>query len=181
LSKHSSGAHLGSALLGPTDPPPLPHIPRKRLLEIALTGLGRAGARDAAAPIRRALASPASELRACAIAALGEIDPVAFKADLLAALDDRSIWVLEEAAAALLRGHVDCSRELGSEYRAVLRVYLDGLRENWEAIVRLGPVALPVLFRLANGELHDVEWGAKRTLRRMLGPWIPTLPPAGPG
>jgi hypothetical protein len=179
LSSRAFPAYLRTALLGPSDPPPLAHGPRNRLLEIALAGLGRAGAPEAAAPLRRALTSPASRVRAWAIAALAQVDPLAFKVDMLAALDDRSAWVVHEAASALLAGDVDCGHELGTGYRAILQAYVDGVRGNWDAVVRLGPAALPVLFRLAKNELHDVNWGARVTLREMLAPWVPAPPSSG--
>ena len=184
LSPRAAPAYPRSALLGSADPPPLPHYPRKHLLEVALAGLGRAGGPEATASLRRAFASPDSHVRTWAVVALGQVEPAASRVDLLAALGDGSAWVVREAAAALLRGHVDCGRELGSGYRALLQAYVDGARENWEAVARVGPAAIPVLFRLAENELHDVSRGAKVVLRRMLSPWVPALldlgPPHGP-
>ena len=180
LSPRAAPAHQRSALLGPGEPPPLPHFPRKHLLAVALAGLGRAGGPEAPALLRHALTSPDARIRTWAVAALGEAEPGAFKADLLAALGDRSAWVVQAAAAALLRGEVNCGREMGPGYRTLLRAYVNGANQNWEAVARVGPPALPVLFRLAQNELHDVQWGAKAVLRRMLSPWVPTLPDPGP-
>lgn len=174
LSPRALGAHARSALLGPADPSPLAHFPRKHLLEIALAGLDRAG-REGVALLRRALTSPDANIRAGAVAALGRRAAAAHKPDLLAALADRSPLVLREAADALLRDAVDCSRELGPRYASLLQAYADGAREKWEAVTPLGPLALPVLFQLAKGDLYDVTWGATLVLREMLPAWVPPL------
>jgi hypothetical protein len=174
LSPHALAAHARSALLGPGDPAPLAHFPRKHLLEIALAGIERAG-REEVALLRHAFTSPDANIRAGVVAALGRRAPGAHKPDLLAALADRSPLVLREAADALLRGAVDCSRELGPRYAGLLQAYVDGAREKWEAVTQLGPLALPVLFQLAKCDLYDVTWGATLVLREMLPTWVPPL------
>jgi hypothetical protein len=174
LSPRAAAAHARSGFLGPSDPPPLPHFPRKHLLEIVLAALGRSDP-WAAAPLRRALTSPAAHVRTWAVAALGRVAPATHKAELLVALDDRSALIVREAANALLQGAVDCSHELGPRHAALLQAYVDGAQEDWEAVERIGALALPVLFRLAKGERHDVAWGATRVLRRMLPAWVPPL------
>jgi hypothetical protein len=174
LSPHALSAHARSALLGPTDPPPLPHWLRKRLLEIAVAGLERS-CPEGVTLLRRAFTSPDANIRAGVAAALGRGAPAAQKADLLAALKDRSPIVVREAADALLRGAVDCSRELGTRYASLLQAYADGTREQWEIVAQLGPHALPVLFHLAKCDLHDVAWGATLVLREMLPTWVPPL------
>src|SRR5262249_29082196 len=107
LSPRALPAHSRVARLGPDDPPPVPHFPRKALLEVAIAGLGRSGGEDAVPTLRRALASPESAVRAWAICALGERDPVGHKADLLRALKDRWPSVVREAARILLKSDVD--------------------------------------------------------------------------
>ena len=82
---------------------------------------------------------------------------------------------MREAAAALLRGEVDCGRELGSGYRILLQAYVDGASQNWDAVTRVGPSALPVLFQLGRSEHFDVLWGARLALRPMLSRWVPGL------
>ena len=174
LSPHAFAAHARSALLGPSDPPPLPHLLRKHLLEIALAGLERSGP-EGVVLLRRAFTSPDVRIRACAVAALGRRAPGVHKPDLLAALEDGSPHVLREAADALLREAVDCSRELGPSYSSLLQAYADGARAKWEAVAQIGPLALPALFRLAKSDLYDVSWGATLVLRRMLPTWVPSL------
>jgi hypothetical protein len=172
LSRRAGVAHSASALLRDGDPLPLPHRPRKSMLELALTGLGRFGdARDVGA-LRRALASPDPEVRTWAITALGRVGPADAKVELLAALQDRWPAVWREAAQALLQGGVDCSRELGSQYRDLLQAYIDIDRQNWEAVARLGPAVLPALFKAAKCDIHDLKDGAKALARKMLSPLV---------
>jgi hypothetical protein len=176
LSPRSAAAHAGSALLRDGDPPPLPHRPRKHLLELALPGLGRAGAAGALAPLRRAMQSKDADVRTWAATALGGVVPAAAaKADLLAALEDRFASVVREAADALLRAGLDCSRELGPRYRERLQIEADIARQDWDAVAKAGPAALPALFRAAAGDYHDVRTGAKRLLRGALAPFVPRL------
>ena len=139
-----------------------------------MAALERAG-REEVALLRRAFASPDANIRAGAVAALGQRVPGAHKPDLLAALTDRSPLVLREAADALLRGAVDCSRELGPRYASLLQAYADGASEKWETVRQLGPLALPVLFQLAKCDLYDVMWGATLVLQEMLPTWVPPL------
>ena len=179
LSAGAVRAHMRSGLLGPDDAPPLPHALRKHLLEVALAGLGSSGTSQAVAPLRRAATSPDAPVRAWAVAALGRLDPAAHKPALLAALADPSPIVVREAADALLRGDVDCRWELGARSRDLIEAYADGARENWEAVARVGPPALPALFHLARSNLHDVQWGAKGLLRRVLAPWVPVSQEGG--
>jgi hypothetical protein len=175
LSPHALPAHARSALLGADDPPAVPHFPRRAFLEIAMRGLGRSGLSDAVPMLGRALKSPDSAVRGWAIAALGELDPVGQKAELIRTLEDRWPGVVRESATALLRANVDCARELGSGFRTLLQAYVDGASQNWEAVTRLGLPALPVLMRLAKTESFDVHWGAREALRPMLSPWVPGL------
>ena len=172
LSETARVAHSASALLGDGDPPPLPHRPRKSLLELALSGLGHYGDTRDVVTLRRVLISPDPEVRTWAITALGRIAPSGAKVELLAALQDWWPAVTREAAQALLRGAVDCSRELGSQYRDLLQAYLDIDKQNWEAVERLGPVVLPALFKAADSHIHDVSHGAKMLIRKMLSPIV---------
>jgi hypothetical protein len=158
FSVAGDAAHALSALLGDDDSPPLPHRPRKTLLEVALRGLGRAGGAGSVAPLRRALTSPDSDVRTWAVAALGRLDPpLPQKTDLLVALADRSATVVREAADALLRARVDCSHELGPRYRELIQAHADAVRQHWDAVARVGPAALPVLFRAAESEIDGSE------------------------
>jgi hypothetical protein len=175
MSPRALPAHSRDGLLGPNDPPPVPHFPRRTWLDVAMTSLGRSGDPGASTTLRPALASADGTARAWAVGALGQLDPIGSKADLLRALGDRWPAVVREAAAALLRGDVDCSRELGSGYPQLLQAYVDGVSENWDAVREVGPPVLPVLIRLAKTEVLDVQWGATETLRRMLSAWVPGL------
>ncbi len=172
LSPTAAPVHSQSALLREGDPPPLPHRPRKSLLEVALTGLGRGGDARDLAPIRLASKSLDPEVRTWAIAALGRILPFDAKAELLAALQDRWPRVSREAAQALVAAGVDCRRELGSRYRDLLQAYVDIDKQDWEAVARLGPLVLPALFKAAESDVHDVKHGAKELLRKMLSPFV---------
>ena len=184
LSPHAAPEHSRTALLRDGDPPPLPHQPRKPLLELALAGLGRFGdARDARA-VRLASKSPDAYVRTSAFAALGRIAPREAKAELIAALQDRWPGVMREASQALLRAEIDCSRELGAHYRELLQGYIDIDKQNWDAVAALRPKVLPALSHAANSDLHDVKDGAKKLLARILTPFVPGrgargLPSAG--
>jgi HEAT repeat protein len=179
LSPRSCAPYSESALLREGDPPPLPHRPRKSLLELALPGLGGCGGAEVVAPLHRALASPDADVRTWAAVALGRVVPAeAGKGDLLAALEDRSPAVVREAADALLRERVDCSRELGARYRDVLQANADIARQNWDAVARAGPAALPALFKAAESEVHDVREGARTLLRTMLLPFLREVRPS---
>ena len=176
LSPRARAPYAESALLREGDPPPVPHRPRKSLLEVALPGLGRCGGAEVVVPLRRALASPDADVRMWAAVALGRVVPVeASKADLLAALQDRSPQVVREAADALLRESVDCSRELGARYRDLLQAHADIVRHNWDAVAEIGPAALPALFKAGECEVQDVSDGAKTLIRKMLSPFVPEL------
>ena len=175
LSFHALPAHARSGLLRADDPPPVPHFPRRALLQIAVGGLERSRESDAVPMLRRALASPDAAIRAWAIAALGQLDPIGQKAELIRRLEDPWPAVVRESATALLRGDVDCGRELGAGYRTLLQAYVDGASENWDAVTRLGTRALPVLMRLVKTKHFDVHWGARKAIRPMLSRWVPGL------
>jgi hypothetical protein len=174
LSSSAAPEHSRTALLRDGDPPPLPHQPRKPLLELALAGLGRFGdARDATAA-RLASKSPDAYVRTWAFAALGRIAPHEAKVELIAALQDRWPGVMREASQALLRAEIDCSRELGAHYPELLQGYIDIDKQNWDAVAALGPKVIPALSQAANSDLHDVKDGAKKLLARILTPFVPT-------
>jgi hypothetical protein len=175
LSPQALPAHSRSALLAADDPAPVPHFPRRVLLEIGLAGLGRSGFLGAGPTLRRVLASPDGAVRAWAAAALGQLDPIGNKAELIPTLEDLEPRIVRESASALLRSGVDCSRELGSGYRTLLQAYVDGTSENWEALTCVGPSVLPVLMQLAKSASFDVRCGAREALRPMLSPWVPGL------
>ena len=172
LSPRATLDHSRTALLRDEDPPPLPHQPRKPLLEPALAGLGRFGdARDVRAA-RLASKSPDAYVRTWAFAALGRLAPLGAKEELLAGLKDRWPGVMREASQALLRAEIDCSRELGPHYRELLQAYIDIDKQNWDAVAALGPKVLPALSHAANSDLHDVKDGAKKLLAGMLSPFV---------
>lgn len=178
LSPRSHAPYPASGLLREDDPAPLPGRPRKTVLGLALHGLGEAGGARAAVLLRRAVATPDYELRAVTIAAVGRIRPLgAVKSDLLAALGDREPLVQREAADALLAGGADCSRELGARYRQQLRAYSEIARQNWGVVWRLGPAALPALFRATESHHHVTRREARSMLRRMLPSYVPGLFP----
>src|SRR2546423_9488078 len=133
-----------SGLLARDDRPPLPHQPRKALLAQALAGLGRSDRAEAVTLLRRALMSPDPDVRTWAVAVLGRVRAAeTVKPELLAALEDPEPAVVREAADALLRRGLDCGRELGARYRDQLSVYAALTRYDWDAVERVGPVALP--------------------------------------
>jgi hypothetical protein len=172
LSEGARAASSTSALLGEGEPPPLPHCPRKSLLELALTAIGRFGDSSDAHGLRRALKSPAGEVRTWAISALGRIAPSNAKVEMLEGLQDRWPAVSREAAQALLVGGVDCRRELGPHYSDLLQAYTDIEKLDWNAVARRGTIALPALFKAADSDVYDVKHGAKRLLREMLTPFL---------
>jgi hypothetical protein len=181
LSPRSRAAYTTSALLAVDAPPPVPHRPRKGLLEVALGGLGRLQDVEAALPpLRRALTSPDPDVRTWAIAALGRAGGLAVKPDLLAALQDRWPPVVRQASEALLRADVDCTRELGPRYRELLEAEVDIARQDWRAVATQGPLVLPALFRAARSDDHDVRAGAKVLLREMLAEFVPHLTAPAP-
>ena len=119
----------------------------------------RSGSPDAAPTLRRALASPDSTVRRWAIAALGRLDPIGNKADLIRALGDpgprscaspptRCSEATSTAAVSWDPGTGPSSRPTWTERS-----------ENWDAVTRVGPSALPVLFQPGEG----------RALRRAVG------------
>jgi HEAT repeat protein len=124
--------------------------------------------------VQRAAGSPDPEVRRWALAALAETgSPAAHKDALLGALDDPEPAVVRAAAEALLRPGIDCARELGPGSRALLQAHVDAVRQDWEAVARIGPAALPALFRASRSDAKGVREGAKRTLRRLLAPYVP--------
>src|SRR5262249_35940309 len=87
LSPRAQSAHSAVGLLRAGDPPPLPHRPRKLLLELALMGLGRSADKEAVAILERTLHSVDNDVRTWATVALGR-NAAAVKATLLAKLKD---------------------------------------------------------------------------------------------
>lgn len=160
----------GRERLGPDDPPPLPHPPRKALLLSALPGLARVEARTALPLLARALRSQDHEVRRAAVAALGAMEPCEeVTAYLLRALRDRAVTVRARAATALEVARVDLGRALGPSYRSVLEAHRAVLRQDWATIRRLGPSALPVLALAMDDEHHvirrEARWVARELLR----------------
>jgi hypothetical protein len=169
LSPRAGADYAGSGLLGVSDPPPLPHRPRKTLLGVALRGLGRPGGPASTALLRRALGSEDEDLRTVAVSALGEVGPLdAVTADLVAALGDRRPIVARAAAEALLRRGADCTWELGAGYRDQLRAYVDIASQRWAAVQALGAPALPALFRAADSQDAVIRREARWVVRRVL-------------
>jgi hypothetical protein len=176
LSPRSRARYAESELLGPGQTPPLPHRPRKTLLELALDSLGRAGSAESVTLLRRALASPDHDVRAWAVAGLGRAPSLeVVKPDLLAALEDREPSVVREAADALLRGNVDCRDALGSRYRERIEAHAEVARQHWAAVARLGAAAFPALFRAAESDNDVIRREARWTLARTLRLHIPHL------
>jgi HEAT repeat protein len=155
----------------------LPHGPRKALFELALAGLGRAGGAEAVALLERALQSPDSDVRTWAVVSLGRCQSDARKAPLLRALEDAWPVVVRDAATALLREGLDCSRELGPRYREQLQLQVDIARGEWEAVGQVGAAALPALFRASRSTSAVVAEEASTALRQLLASYVPQLPP----
>jgi HEAT repeat protein/ADP-heptose:LPS heptosyltransferase len=175
LSPRTRARYCDTALLREGDPPPLPHQPRKILLELAMPALGRCGSAATVEALSRSLASPDAGVRTWAVIALGRVRPAVGKAHLITSLRDRSPAVVREAADALLREEVDCGRELGPRYREVLQAHAEIVRLKWDAVAAIGPPAIPALFHAAGSEVFDVSHGAKVLLARMLTPFVPRL------
>ena len=176
LSPLARAAHLKSGLLAEASPCALAHSPRKILLELALGGLGRFGRDDVLGLLSQAMTSLDPQVRTWAAAALRRFEsPAAVKKDLIAALKDRWPTVLKEAAEALLESGIDCSYELGAGYKQILQAHKDIAAQNWEAVARMGPAALPALFQASQSEVYDISYGAKRLSAEMVGPFVPVL------
>jgi hypothetical protein len=88
---------------------------------------------------------------------------------------------VREAATALLRQRIDCSRELGPRYGDILQAHVDIIDGRWDAVGQVGPEALPALFRAARSGAYVLAQGARTLLRQMLPPLVPTLTRALPG
>lgn len=176
LSPCCRARYAESELLGPGEAPPLPHRPRKTLVELALDSLGRVGDARCVTLLRRALASADHEVRAWAVAGLGQAPSMeAVKADLLAALEDREPSVVREAADALLRRQVDCRYALGSRYREHIQAHAAIARQHWLSVARLGGAALPALVRAAESDNDVIRREARTTLARRLARTSPSL------
>src|SRR5262249_21776650 len=148
--------YMTADLLGPEQPPPFPHRPRKTLLELGLDSLGRTGTPESVTLLRRARFSPDHDVRARAVAGLGRARSLdAVKADLLSALEDREPSVVREAADALLRGCVDCRDAFGPGFHEHLQAHAAIVRQHWSEVVQLGAAALPALFRATESD-NDV-------------------------
>jgi hypothetical protein len=162
-----------SDVLGEANAPPLPHRPRKALLEIVLSELGNLDPSVAAGPLRQALTSPDPDVRAWAIMALGRLMPAAaHKPDLVAGLNDVCSRVVVGAAQALMGGEVDCAHELGPRYREMLQAHIDIGRQNWEAVSSVGPRVLPALMLATRSDAPAVRAGAKRLLLQLIAPFV---------
>ncbi|HXJ77995.1 MAG TPA: HEAT repeat domain-containing protein [Candidatus Methylomirabilis sp.] len=181
LSPGACAAHSDVGLLREGDPPPLPHQPRRSLFELALGGLGRLDHGDTLRPFRLALRSSDSAVRTWAIGALGTRASPASRFTLLAALEDSSPTVMRAAAHALLRGGVDCSRELGPRYREYLQAHIDIVNGEWDSVIRVGLIALPLLFRAAHSGSYVLSHDARATLRAVLPRYAPGLSSKIPG
>src|SRR5208337_783007 len=129
------------------------------------SGLRDPGDADAVAALRRALPSSEKDVRVWAVAALGRIAPATAKRDLLAALEDRAPTVVRAAAEGLLRGNVDCGRELGPRYRELLQIQLDIVDQNWDVVTAAGAAAFPALFRAAKCESYVLASQARAVMR----------------
>lgn len=180
LSDRSAAVYEHEDLLTPDGAPPLPHKPRKNLLLLALPALGSFHDREdqTAALLVRARSSLDPDVRTAATKALGALQPVARrKRELLAALEDPWPAVVKEAASALLRAEVDCSRELGSGFRDLLQLEIDIAERRWTEVERRGLAALPALRRAASSDYGDVRDGAKAMVTKLLGPVVSRLRP----
>jgi HEAT repeat protein len=136
----------------------------------------RSGGADAVALLCHALRSEDYDVRAVAAASLGHVRPLAaVKARLIATLDDREPAVQRAAAEALLRRRADCARELGSRFRDLLCAYREFARQDWAAVARLGPPALPALFAAVEGANDVIRREARWVLAGLLPSYVPGL------
>ena len=179
LSPAAPPSVWSSELLRKVDPPPLPHRPRKALLQVALQGVA-AGGKTSVSALARALASEDLDVRVAAVAALARVRPLAaVKAHLFAALRDREVSVRRAAAEALIRRNADCRAELGPRYRDLLRAHRAIARQHWARVVALGPAALPALFAAADDANAVIRREARPVLAEMLRACLPA--PEAPG
>jgi len=167
-----------SELLRRVDPPPLPHQPRKAMLQVALHGVA-APDQTSVSVLARALASEDHDVRVAAVGALARVRSLtAVKAHLVAALRDREARVRRATADALLVRRANCRAELGRRYRDLLRAHRAVARQQWAGVVGLGPAALPALFAAADDEDAVIRREARAVLAEVLPSWLP--PPATP-
>jgi HEAT repeat protein len=166
----ASGADYGATeLLEDDEAAPLPHQPRKRMLQAALRGLGRLGSPRVIPLLSRAMASPDPDLRAAAAVEFGRVEPLdGGKEHLLAALRDRERRVRKVAAEVLLQRGVDCGRELGPRYADRLRAHRAAARQDWAEVERLGAAALPALAAGIEDADSAVRAEARWVLARVL-------------
>ena len=168
-------------LIGPGRSAPLPHRPRKGLLELALAGLGQVGDAPAIALLRQAAVSDDWDLRAAAVAALGRVRPLEpLRSSLVAALRDPEPVVSLRAADALLAAGVDCRRELGPRAGDILRVHRDIAQRRWESVLDFGPVALPALRAVMQSHDDAVRREARWAAGILLARCGPARNPAAP-
>src|SRR5262249_33422374 len=168
-----------SELLRRVDPPPLPHQPRKAMLQVALHGVA-APDQTSVSVLARALASEDHDVRVAAVGALARVRSLtAVKAHLVAALRDREARVRRATADALLVRRANCRAELGRRYRDLLRAHRAVARQQWAGVVGLGPAAprRSAGAAPAGGRGGGVEPRGAR--RRPAGGVASVVPPAG--
>ena len=163
-----------SGLLGPHDAPPRPGQPRKMMLLCALRGLGRVEAETAGPLLDKAMASPDSDVRAAALEVIAGLPPAEVRTRIESALDDESAQVRAIAARVLLgQGH-DGDRSPGE--RARLEAHRAIARQDWKAVVALGPAALPALGVAARDRDDVIRREARQTTLRLIQRWLPSAP-----
>jgi len=149
--------------------PPLPGYPRKDVLRFVLQGLGELDDPAALAPLFQACASPDRDVRATAVEALCRHRGPKVKEVLLAALADNTAGVRSAAATGLLAMRADCSRELGADYRRMLRCHILVCSRRWRAVLSSGPAALyPLSLAVEDEDVvvrREAAWVASQLIR----------------
>jgi hypothetical protein len=133
-------------LLRESDPAPQPPYARKQMLKAAARCLGDIGDERSVRLLLRVFDSPDPELRAVAVRALasGDVTPL-MRARLRETLSDEAAPVRAAAARALLRWRARAETQPDGNDRARLLADVAIERQDWAAVWRLGPPALPAL------------------------------------
>jgi hypothetical protein len=165
----NTSAAAGTDLLVASAGPPLPDGLRKHVLRFVLQGLGELDDPAALAPLFQACASQDHDVRATAAEALARHGGPKVKEVLLAALEDKAAGVRSAAATGLLAMRADCSRELGADYRRMLRCHILVSARQWRAVLASGAGALrPLSLALEDEDVvvrREAAWVAAQLIR----------------
>jgi HEAT repeat protein len=117
----------------------------------------------------QACASQDHDVRATAAEALARHGGPEVKEVLLGALEDKAAGVRYAAATGLLAMRADCSRELGADYRRMLRCHILVSARQWRAVLASGAGALrPLSLALEDEDgvlRREAAWVASQLIR----------------